>query len=91
MKGVDYLYVRADGRLELNIRGEITTGDGAKIALRADGVALPQKGSPIAQLRENASMLTAHENYLWVNGLQVWAPGTLDLSKGEVFVEGFAA
>jgi hypothetical protein len=43
VKGVDYLHVRADGRLKLDIHAEITTEDGKKIALAADGVALARR------------------------------------------------
>jgi hypothetical protein len=32
VKGVDYLYVRADGRAQFHIHAEITTEDGKKIA-----------------------------------------------------------
>lgn len=91
LKGIDYLNVRADGRLELDIRGEITTPDGCRIALQATGVGTPQPGSPIAQLRECVKLTTAHPDYAWVNTLQIWAPGTVDLSTGTVDIEGFAA
>ena len=37
VKGVDYLHIRADGRCQLNIHAEITTEDGKKISLAADG------------------------------------------------------
>ena len=33
VKGVDYLYFRADGRFQLNIYAEITTEDGTKITV----------------------------------------------------------
>jgi hypothetical protein len=36
--GVDYLRVRADGRFDLHIHADITTDDGQKISLEADGV-----------------------------------------------------
>src|ERR1017187_4330956 len=42
VKGVDYPHMRADGRAQLNIQAEITTEDGKKIALAADGVAMGQ-------------------------------------------------
>lgn len=90
LQGCDYLYIRADGRMELNIRGEITTDDGKKIALHATGVAIAQSGSPIAQLRENATLFSCAEEYAWVNGLQFWAPGTVDLVQGEVKIDGHA-
>ena len=49
VKGVDYPHMRADGRAQLNIQAEITTEDGKKIALAADGVAMGQP--PVLQLR----------------------------------------
>ena len=91
VKGVDHLHVRADGRCQLHIHAEITTADGKKIALAADGVAIPEKGSPVFQLRENATLTTSHPEYSWVNTIQVWAPGTVDVSKGEIRVKGYAA
>ncbi len=89
VKGVDYLYFRADGRIELNIYGEITTEGGEKIALFADGVA--QGEPPVLELRENATLTSSHPEHSWVNTLQVWAPGTVDLAKGEIRVKGYAA
>ena len=89
-KGVDYLYIRADGRIQLNIHAEITTEDGKKIALAADGVGIPQEGSPVFQLRENVTLTTNHPEYSWVNPIQVWAPGTVDVSKGEIRIKAYA-
>jgi hypothetical protein len=90
VKGVDYLHIRADGRAQLHIHGEITTADGKKIALAADGVAVPVEGSPVFQLRENVTLTTSHPEYSWVNPIQVWAPGTVDVSKGEIRIKAFA-
>ena len=89
VKGVDYLHMRADGRAQLHIHAEITTDDGKKIALAADGVALGEP--PVLQLRENVTLTTSHPEYSWVNAIQVWAPGTVDLAAGEVRVKGYAA
>ena len=89
VKGVDYLYFRADGRFQLNIYAEITTEDGTKIALAADGVALGQ--APVLQLRENVTLTTCHPEHAWVNTIQIWAPGTVDLAKGEIRVKGYVA
>ena len=77
--GVDYLHVRADGRFQLHIHAEVTTEDGAKIALFADGVAIPREGSSIADLKENVTLTTSAKDYSWVNQLQIWAIGTVDL------------
>lgn len=89
--GVDYLQIRADGRFQLHIHGVITTEDGERIALFADGVATPRKDSPIAELRENATLTTSSQTYAWVNTLQVWATGTVDLAEKVVRMKGYAA
>lgn len=89
VKGVDYLHMRADGRAQLHIHAEITTEDGKKIALAADGVAIPEKGSPVFQLRENVTLTTSHPEYLLVNPIQIWAPGTVDVSKGEIRIKAY--
>jgi hypothetical protein len=36
--GIDYLYARADGRIQLNVKATITTKDGKNISFAADGV-----------------------------------------------------
>jgi len=90
-KGVDYLHVRADGRCQLHIHAEITTSDGKKIAFAAGGVAIPEPGSPVFQLRESVTLTTNHPEYSWVNTIQVWAAGTVDVSKGELHLKGYAA
>lgn len=90
VRGVDYLHIRADGRAQLHIHAEIATEDGNRIALAADGVAIPEEGSPIFQLRENVTLMTNHPDYAWVNPIQVWAPGTVDVSKGEIRIKAYA-
>jgi len=50
VKGVDYLYFRADGRAQLHIHAEITTEDGKKIALAADGIAIPELDDFVSRL-----------------------------------------
>jgi hypothetical protein len=89
--GVDYLRMRADGRLQLHIHAEITADDGQKIALHADGVALPRRGSSIADLRENVTLSTSSKDYTWVNALQVWGMGTVDLAEQVVELKGYSA
>ena len=89
--GVDYLHMRADGRAQLHIHAKITTEDGQAIAFFADGVALPQEGTSVFQLRENVSFITASPGYAWLNQLQGWGLGTVDPEKGEVKVKAYAA
>ena len=90
VKGVDYLYFRADGRAQLHIHAEITTDDGPKIALLATGLATAEKGSSVFQLRENVVLTTNHLDYLWVNQIQLWAAGTVDVAKGGVDLKAYA-
>jgi Protein of unknown function (DUF3237) len=89
VKGVDYLHIRADGRCQLNIQAEITTEDGKKISLAADGVAIPEPGSSVFKLRENVTLTTNHPEYSWLNPIQIWAPGTVDVAKGEIRIKGY--
>ena len=84
--GIDYIRVRADGRFDLHIHATLTTQDGEKIALFADGVSSPRPDSPVFDLRENVTLHTSSEAYKWVNTLQVWGTGTVDLAKQEVHV-----
>jgi len=88
-RGVDYIYFRADGRAELHIHGEITTDGGKKISLEAGGVAIAQVGSPVFQLREHVSLMTNHPELSWVNPIEVWARGRVDVSTGQVHVTAY--
>lgn len=90
VKGIDYLHIRPDGRGQLHIHGEITTEDGKKIALSADGVAIFKDGPPVGELRENVTLTTSEPDYAWVNPLQIWGPGTVDLAKMVVHITGYA-
>src|SRR5882724_9609841 len=87
-RGVDYIYFRADGRGELHIHGEMTTEEG-KIALEAGGVAIREEGSPVLQLREHVSLMTNHPELSWVNPIEVWARGVVDVSTGQVHVQAY--
>ena len=89
LRGVDYLVMRADGRIDLDIRATIETDDGCRIALSADGVASPQLDSPMVSLRENVRLTTAAEKYAWVNAHQIWSVGTVNLATNKIHVDGF--
>jgi len=89
--GVDYLHVRADDRFQLHIHARITTDDGENIAFFADGIAVTQEGTTVAQLHENATFITASHRYSWLNQLQVWGQGTVDPVKGEVRIKAYSA
>lgn len=89
--GVDYLYARADRRIQLHIHAHVTTDDGENIAFFADGIAVLQEGTTVAQLHENGTFMTASSRYLWLNEVQVWGQGTVDPLKGEVKIKAYAA
>jgi len=89
VRGVDYLRLRADGRMDLDIRATIETEDGARIALSADGVAVTQPGGPLVDLSENVSLTTAAAQYAWVAGRQIWAPGTVNLATGKIHIDAY--
>ena len=48
VRGTDYLRIRADGRIDLDIHAVVETEDGCRIALTADGVGNPRAGEPVA-------------------------------------------
>ena len=89
VRGIDYLRIRTDGRIDLDIRAIVETGDGHRIALSADGVGVPRAAEPIADLRENVSLTTAAENYAWVNTRQVWGVGTVNFATGKVHIDAY--
>jgi hypothetical protein len=87
--GVDYLRVRADGRIELDLHVIIETEDGHRIALSGDGQAAPRPGEPVLDIFANVRLSTASKNYAWVNERQIWGVGTASLATGKVRAEGF--
>jgi hypothetical protein len=88
--GVDYTHMRADGRFQLDVHGEITTEDGQRISIKADGVAIQRNDSSISDLRENITLFSSSKDYTWVNGNQVWGVGTVDLATQTIYVAGYS-
>ena len=89
VRGVDYLRLRADGRIDLDIRAIVETGDGRRIALSADGVGVPRAAEPVADLSENVSLSTAAEDYAWVNTRQIWGSGTVNFATGKIHIDAY--
>lgn len=89
LEAIDYLNVRADGRMELDLKGRLTTPDGARIAFSAGGVCLPEAGTARSLLRENVQLRTAHADYAWLNALEIWAIGHADIASGSVHLRGY--
>jgi hypothetical protein len=90
VSGVDYLYVRPDGRIELHIHGVIVTEDDARIAFVAPGVStLNHDGT--ARLCEYVTLHTCFEQYTWVNQMALRAAGVVNLATGNISVQVYAA
>lgn len=89
VKGVDHISVRADGRMDVELRAAIEVKGGKRVALSATGVAVPRAGQPAADIVENVMLNTATEDYLWVNTRQVWGVGTVDFAAGKVHVDAY--
>lgn len=89
VRGVDYVRMRADGRIDLDIRATVETEAGHRIALAADGVAMPRTAEPAADLLQNVTLSTAIAEYAWANTRQVWGVGTVDFAAGTVHIAAF--
>jgi hypothetical protein len=88
--GVDYLRMRADGRIDLDLHVIVDTDDGHRIALSGDGQAAPRNGEPtIWDILANIRLTTASEEYAWVNERQIWSVGTGDMATGKVQVVAY--
>jgi len=89
-KGVDYVYVRADGKFILDIHAEIKTDDGDNIYVHEDGILIPaEDGSAQGELRFTMNFSTSSPRYSWLNRAQVWAAGTVDMEKGVVKIKAY--
>ena len=89
VRGTDYLRIRADGRIDLDIRAVVETENGCRIALSADGVGNPRVAEPIADIFENVSLSTAAEEYVWVNTRQGWGFGTVNFATGKIHIDAY--
>ena len=89
--GTNYVYTRADGVTFINSQGVLTTPEGDRIAVHTEGISTRQEGSPLFQERENIQFYTACSRYAWVNRLQCWATGSVDLSTGRIAMKAYSA
>jgi hypothetical protein len=89
VKLADYVEIRPDRLVQEHVHAEITTGDGKKIALHANGTVGFSGGPSVGEIWEGATLMTAEPEYAWVNSQPVWARGTIDLAKGEAHITGY--
>ncbi len=88
--GVDYLYARADGRIQLDVKVTITTVDGKNISFAAGGVAIPQEDGSF-KIAENVTLFSTHPEYAHLNTLQIWGLGTVNPATGKIELKCYSA
>jgi Protein of unknown function (DUF3237) len=88
-RGVDYLRMRADGRIDLDLHVTIETDDGHRIALSGDGQAAPRSCEPVFDIFANIQLSTASKEYTWVNARKIWSVGTASLTTGKIYAEAY--
>ncbi len=88
-RGVDYLRMRADGRIDLDLHVTIESDDGHRIVLSGDGQAAPRKGEPALDIFANIRLSTASKEYAWVNERQIWSVGTASMTTGKIYAEAY--
>jgi len=87
-RDIDYLEIRPDGKLMLTMYAVIATDE--MISVYEDGInTLSGNGSPIGELSLNMRLHTSSQKYSWVNKIQVWCKGYVDMAKGEARVSAF--
>lgn len=88
--GVNYLTIRADGRVEAHIHAEVDLNDGERLTILTEGVGtFGPKG--LLHLRESVKLTSHSPSYRWVNSIPVRADGTANLSTGEIRVREYRA
>lgn len=89
--GTDYWILRPDGIAIVNIQAVVTSAEGDRIAYHADGIFTVERGSTVCQLRESLSFHTASERYSWLNRIQGFGTGIIDLTKRTIELKGYVA
>lgn len=90
VEGIDYVLVRPNGRFELHIHETIRTVDGQNIAAQGEGVAILRPDGEIADVRVNITLFASSNEYTWVNQLQLWGVGTLDVARQIIEVTAYS-
>lgn len=65
----DWLQVRTDGSIRLDVRVNARTDDGADLYVTYNGIGLPREGGGF-DIRTAPLVQTGDERYAWLNGLQ---------------------
>lgn len=90
IEGVDYLRIDPEGKFHLFLRGKITTEENEAIAFDAEGIAIPNPETAVAQVTQNVKLTTASSIYSWVNKLEIFVQGKANLNLGQVHLKGYS-
>ena len=88
LEGVDYLTVRADGVLQLNVHATLRTADGDLVAVRGRGMATPTPEGTMAG-RLACTFQTASEKLSWLNTTLGVAATKANMRTGELRLAGY--
>lgn len=72
--GGDWVTIRADGSLKLDVRVTLTTEDGASILMTYAGIGMRSEGG--VSVRSAPLFETGDERYAWLNNVQAIGIGT---------------
>ena len=89
VRGVDHVHVRPDGGISLHIHGVISTPDGARIALSAEGTGTMDDDTGLLHVDQEVSLYTSFSDYQWVNGLPIFCVGQVLPGEDEVRLSAF--
>jgi hypothetical protein len=99
--GADYLLLRRDGVAVLDVRATFETDDGTLIYVPYSGILdagadgyerfLRNELPAIMPLRNTPRFQSAHASYEWLNRLQCFGIGEVDLSKNRVAYDVYIA
>lgn len=88
ISGVDFLRLRSDGAVELDVYVTLTSAANRPVAVRASGLAsLDASGRASGHLAVRFE--TGDDELSWLNRAVGVASTTADMSKGSLTVEGF--
>lgn len=88
--GTDFLEVRADGRIDLNLRGVLTLDDGRTVAFSGIGSGVVSPDGPRLDFDECVRFSSAHEDLAWMNARFFHGGGSADLGAGTISVMVYA-
>ena len=98
--GADWIVIRKDGVANVDVRATLEMKDGALVYTVYNGVADPGPDSyeqflagtltPQFPIRIAPRFYTAHPAYQWMNRIQAYGVGVVDMAKAEVTYDIYA-